>query len=354
MARRIDRDTAHRRAAAPSIDFSMLPQSPDLQALRDEIARLRDEERAKLRGEDPSTAAQAAAPAPPPPADPPQRSPYRGRDESGRTLQPLDPPTARQLAGLDPFIPPAPAAGPGGAPVTPAPGESAGAPMPTSARAAAAPPLPPPPPARQATPAPPLVAAAPPPPPPVVLPPGATAIPLSDDDLRGRSAASPDPDHPLRQSQIPTLDLPRPPRDHRAVFEPAVTRDHDDEPAWVPPSPELAALPPSADRHATLVSQPPDEAFFNEGAPVAFDDIEDDIQGWERRRWVRRALAFGLVASLMLALLGIASIGAYTLYAETASNPMVTPPAAAPQPSVGPPTESTPATPPPPEPLPLR
>lgn len=341
MARRIDRDTAHRRAAAPSIDFSMLPQSPDLQALRDEVARLRAEELAKARGDAQPAAAAPPPPtaAPPPTGDPAQRSPYRGRDEAGRTLQPLEPPTARQLAGEDPMTWPRP-----------------GAPAASAASAASAPIAPPvpPPPARSPTPSPPAVAAAPPPPPPLVLPLGATAIPLSDSDLRGRGNATPDPAHPLRQSQIPTLDLPRPGRDHRAVFEPAVTRDDDDEPAWVPPSPELAALPPSADRHQTLVSQPPDAAFFAEGAPVDLEDIEDDIQSWERRRWARRALSFGLVAALMLGLLAIASIGMYTLYAETSSNAMVAPAQAPPAAEPAPPERPPAPQPEPPPALPLR
>jgi hypothetical protein len=271
MTRRIDKETAHRRAAAPSIDFSLLPQSPDLQALRDEVEQLRAEQKARSA----ARSAPVAPPAPAAPAEPPARSPYRPRDEEGRTLDPL-----------------APAEPPG--PVPP--------PLP-----------PPPPPLRAVTPVPARPASASPP------------------------ANAPTAAAPIRQSQIPTLELPRTaehapaPRDHRALLEPAVTAQPDDrpEPAWVAPPPELASRPPGVDRHATLVSQPPDAAFFEGSAPLDADDVEGDVASWERHRWIRRLGALALVAVLVVAFTAIATVGFVTLYVES-TTPVAAPPAAAP------------------------
>lgn len=279
MTRRIDRETAHRRAAAPSIDFSLLPQSPDLQALRDEVEQLRAEQKARSTARSEPVPAPAAAPAAAPAE--PARSPYRPRDEDGRTL--------------DPF----------------APAEPHG-PVP--------PPLPPPPPPLRA-----------------VTPLPARPASVSPQPARPASVSPQPAAAPIRQSQIPTLELPRTaehapaPRDHRAILEPAVTAQPDDrpEPAWVAPPPDYVSRPPTVDRHATLVSQPPDAAFFEGSAALDADDVEGDVATWERGRWLRRLGALALVAALVVAFTAIATVGFVTLYVES-TTPAAAPPAAAP------------------------
>lgn len=93
MTTRTDRQIAARRAAAPSVDFSLLPNSPAMDALR------------ALAAEEGIDVADEPVEPPPPPPPPTIRaqSPvagrfaYRARPKGDRTLQPMDAPMARAL-----------------------------------------------------------------------------------------------------------------------------------------------------------------------------------------------------------------------------------------------------------------
>lgn len=343
MSRRIDKETAHRRAAAPSIDFSLLPNRPDLDDLVDQADRPAPRSDAP-RATDEGAAAPSEAAAPPEAAHRDDRTPYRGRDPHGRTLQPFDlpePHAATPTAGPARDARPDGAAGstegssaaertnPSRAGVRqsqiptlildladrPAPGQSLDLDLPPSLAA------------RSSTPR----AGGP-----------TLTLPPEDlpDDLRELSQTAQSTPPPPRADATSSPTKARPPRADTPPLPPAPAfpgtlrhraqvghprSEHGDraEPAFNVSSNADPAAPPRTDRFATLVSQPPDAAFFAASAPIDHDEIDAQIATWERRRWARQLWAMVVVGGLMLGLIAVAAIAFSMLYLETSTSPLL-------------------------------
>ncbi|TVQ92400.1 MAG: hypothetical protein EA397_07180 [Deltaproteobacteria bacterium] len=349
--RKIDKETARRRAAAPSINFSLLPSSPDLQAMLDD-AGLSDE----LTEEAPPVRASTSHPEPahaepPPPLPPeptatsstqqaqPSRSPHRVRHADGRTVQPFE-------------LPPPATSTP------PALAEQAAEPRAQSAPAASAPP--PPPPRRrplkqsdiptlqlkldaQGVPLPhepddtldPLPRAPSPQArgsgPTLALPADAQEPALDDPLVRSQAGRTP-PD----LSEVPPRDLSSEPlgptgqaarRPHRAVL-PSETPPGAPPPQGARRRSPIEPRAPSADKFSTVVSPPPDQAFYIDNAAIDESEISPEIDEWERRRWLRKLTAFALVAALIAFFTVIAVAGFTALYLESVSDSLGPPPSA--------------------------
>lgn len=340
MSRRIDKETAHRRAAAPSIDFSLLPNRPDLDDLVDQADRPAPRSDAP-RATDEGAAAPSEAAAPPEAAQRDDRTPYRGRDPHGRTLQPFDLPEPHAAT---PTAGPARDARPAGSTEGSSAAQSTSPPT-TGVRQSQIPTL--------------ILDLADRPAPGQTLdldvPPGLAAhasrpraggptltLPPEDlpDDLRElpqaaqstspaprADAASSSPE--ARPSRANTPPLPPAPalpgtQRHRAqVGRPRSEHGDRAEPSFSASSVADPSAKPRTDRFATLVSQPPDAAFFAASAPIDHDEIDEQIATWERRRWARQLWAMVVVGGLMLGLIAVAVVAFSMLYLETSTSPLL-------------------------------
>lgn len=116
------------------------------------------------------------------------------------------------------------------------------------------------------------------------------------------------------------------------------------------PSPRSSYEPasPTTDKCSTLVNEPPDQAFFEENAPIEEQEIRSDIEMWERRRWIRRLTALVVVVLLIGFFSLVALAGFVALLLETQRGPAAAPPPAATAPAELPAPETTPPKPEPP------